>query len=239
MNRNRTDPGESAGKAGIIAQVGALISAVLASACCWLPLLFIIFGVSGGALAAGFETYRPVLLPVTFILLGLAFYFTYRKPKTETEHIPVAKTCCVVPDEHDNEMSCCQKESGNGFTVRRLNRIMLWVVTVFVLAFAFFPDYAGFFARKDNAALVRSQENFVTWVITIQGMSCEACAAHIESELRGSPGVVRVQVDFEKGIAVVAAASAVKPSELRQVVEAAGYAVSSIYRENGAEGGVE
>ena len=61
--------------AGVIAQIGALASAVVASACCWLPLLLIAVGVSGGALAATFEAWRPVLLPVTFVLLGLAFYF--------------------------------------------------------------------------------------------------------------------------------------------------------------------
>lgn len=54
-------------------QIGALVSAIIASACCWLPLLLIALGVSGGALASIFETWRPVLLPTTFVLLGLAF----------------------------------------------------------------------------------------------------------------------------------------------------------------------
>ena len=61
---------------GLLAQVGALASAIVASACCWLPLLLIAVGVSGSALSATFEAWRPVLLPLPFALLGLACCFT-------------------------------------------------------------------------------------------------------------------------------------------------------------------
>ncbi|MBI5814894.1 MAG: hypothetical protein HZB29_04710 [Nitrospinae bacterium] len=128
-------------KAGTIAQAGALISAVLASACCWLPLSLIAFGVSGGTMAAKFEASRPVLLPVTFAMLGLAFFFTYRKPKI------------VVAATSGGEESCgCPAEHLKGFTIKRLNKIMLWVVTVFVLAFAFFPNYIGFLLARNGTA---------------------------------------------------------------------------------------
>lgn len=86
--------------AGALAQVGALISAVFASACCWLPLLLVAFGVSGGTLSAAFEAWRPVLLPVTFVLLAVAFYVTYRKPKAAAATADEAGfEAVVVPTE--------------------------------------------------------------------------------------------------------------------------------------------
>ena len=75
--------------AEVLAQAGALTSAVISSACCWLPLLLLAFGVSGGALSATFEAWRPVLLPVTFMLLGIAFFLTYRKPKKAAQGMDV------------------------------------------------------------------------------------------------------------------------------------------------------
>ena len=61
-----------------IAKVGTIISAVLASSCCWLPLLLLAVGVSGAGLASALGAYRPVFMVVTFGFLALAFYFTYR-----------------------------------------------------------------------------------------------------------------------------------------------------------------
>jgi hypothetical protein len=58
---------------------------MLASSCCWVPLLLMglgLLGVSTGGLArimkVGLETYRGTFTVVTFAFLGLAFYFTYR-----------------------------------------------------------------------------------------------------------------------------------------------------------------
>lgn len=133
MKVNGMSQDQATRKAQTIAKAGALISAILASACCRLPLLLIAFGVSGGALAARFEAVRPVLLPVTFALLGMAFFFTYRKPRV------------AAATASDGGESCgCPPEVRRGFTIKRMNRLMLWVVTVFVLAFAFFPNYVGF-----------------------------------------------------------------------------------------------
>lgn len=105
--------GSSRVDAALVAQIGALASAVVASACCWLPLLLIAVGVSGTALSATFEAWRPVLLPVTFVLLGVASYFTYRKPKvlaaTSAGTAP-SESCCSVPKQGAAE-ACCPPEN--------------------------------------------------------------------------------------------------------------------------------
>ena len=57
----------------------AILVAVGASACCWLPLL--LGGLGAGATGAGavFESLRPYLMVATIALLGAAFYYAYRR----------------------------------------------------------------------------------------------------------------------------------------------------------------
>ncbi|GIW94847.1 MAG: hypothetical protein KatS3mg110_2888 [Pirellulaceae bacterium] len=58
--------------------LGAVLTAIMGSACCWLPLLLIAFGFSAAGVAGFFEHYRPYFLATSFVLLGGAWYFTYR-----------------------------------------------------------------------------------------------------------------------------------------------------------------
>ena len=69
-----------------LAKIGTIVSAIVASSCCWGPPLLIglgvVFGFSAdrmiGVLTASLETYRPVFMVVTFGFLGTAFYLAYR-----------------------------------------------------------------------------------------------------------------------------------------------------------------
>jgi copper chaperone CopZ len=236
MDRNRQTE-----KAGPIAQAGALTAAILASACCWLPLLLIAFGVSGGALSAKFEALRPVLLPVTFVLLALAFYFTYRKPGAAARVPPGAdETCCVAPAADKDEAPCCPSEGTKSFTIKKLNKVILWVLTVFVLAFALFPNYVGLLvAGKGEPSPGIQTSRRVEWEVTIGGMTCQGCAARIASSLQKIPGVAEANVAHKEGIAVVVAAPTVSESDLRRAVEDAGYSVLSAKKKPNAQGGIQ
>jgi copper chaperone CopZ len=196
--------GRSPVDAGLLAQVGALASAIVASACCWLPLVLIAVGVPGAALSATFEAWRPVLLPVTFALLGVAFYVTYRKPKVPaaTPAGPAASggSCCSVPEQGAAE-ACCPPENARGVTLKKVNKAVLWVVTAFVLAFAFFPNYVGYLLGGGDRPATRSDLDKV--VVKIDGMTCAACAASIENALRKVPGVAAAEVSYERSEAVV------------------------------------
>lgn len=187
----------------VVAQVGALISAILASTCCWLPLLLITVGVSGGTLAGKFEVMRPVLLPVTCALLGLAFYFTYRKPKkvasSGTGTGASGNVCRSVPELGTVE-ACCPPGNARGLTLKKVNKVMLWVVTVFVLAFAFFPNYVGYLLGGGTLA---ARNDLGKVVVEVEGMTCEACAVAIEDSLRNVAGVVAAEVDYGKRHAIV------------------------------------
>jgi mercuric ion transport protein len=86
-----TARGAASSRGERIATLGTVVSAILASSCCWVPLLLLglgLLGVSTGGLArtmkVGLETYRPAFTVVTFAFLGLAFYFTYRPRRAAT-----------------------------------------------------------------------------------------------------------------------------------------------------------
>ncbi len=75
----------ASGRRDRLATLGTIVSALLASSCCWGPALLLglgLLGVSTGPFArmlrVGLESYRPAFIAVTFGCLGLAFYLTYR-----------------------------------------------------------------------------------------------------------------------------------------------------------------
>ena len=61
-----------------MAKIGTVVSAIMASSCCWLPVLLLAVGVSGAGIASALEAYRPLFMVVTIGFLAMAFYFTYR-----------------------------------------------------------------------------------------------------------------------------------------------------------------
>lgn len=185
---------------GAWAATGATLSAVLSSACCWLPLLLLAFGASATGLSATFEAYRMPLLVAAGSLLATGFYLVYfRKPVCEPGG------ACSVPSSR----------------LTRLHKGMLWIATVFVAAFAFFPNYVGALIGGREAGTVDG----VAVYLEIEGMTCEACARHIEKDLRSVPGVRAAQISFDERRATITADPTTPPAEaeLVQAVVRAGY----------------
>ena len=92
---------------------GSVIGAVLASACCVVPLALVTLGISGawiGNLTA-LEPYKPYVATVTLALIGLGFWHVYFKPKPE----------CV-------EGSYCARPQSSLIT-----KSALWIATVLVV----------------------------------------------------------------------------------------------------------
>ncbi len=170
------NPQHSTTRAGLWAAGGSVLSAVLASACCWLPLLLVAFGVSAAGVSAAFEKVRPFFLTVSTILLAAGFYLLYVRREA-----CAAGSACPVSDPRR----------------KRVNRTMLWVAAAVVLAFAFFPKYAGFVLGKTASRDVQdnaSGSRVVT--LGIEGMTCEACAITIQKALAAVPGVGHASVVF-------------------------------------------
>ena len=96
--------------------VGSVITALLASACCIGPVVFGLLGLTGVGFIAKFEAYRPYLIIMTVALIGVGFYFTYRK-----------KADC------DLDSVCANPRAD------QINKIVLWCVTAIVVALLFAP----------------------------------------------------------------------------------------------------
>ena len=58
-------------RAGVIAASGSVLAAICSSACCWLPLLLIAFGMSVARVAGFFEAYRPYFITGAMVMLAL------------------------------------------------------------------------------------------------------------------------------------------------------------------------
>jgi hypothetical protein len=118
---------------------GSVFAALVASFCCILPIVFALTGVSILGASALFDAWRPYLLGLTFGLLGLGFYFTYRPQKAQC----APGSACAMP------------------TTKRSGRLMLWLATVAVILFATFPFYSGAVAEW---LLAKSQ---IGWILNV------------------------------------------------------------------------
>lgn len=187
---------------GLLAIVGSVGAAVVASACCWLPLLLVAFGASAAGVSASFEKVRPLFLVVTVLLLGVGFYFVYFRKET-----CAPGTACAVP----------------GPRLKRFNRCMLWVATVFVAAVALFPNYIGILATEDNSIIESADASTMTFVV--EGMTCEACSISLRKGLEDVEGVSSASVFYDEGKAVVRLddTATVAPEALIRVIERLGY----------------
>jgi len=185
----------------------AVGSAIVSSACCWLPLLLLAFGLSAGGVAGFFEAVRPYFLAAAVVFLGAGFYLAYlRQPACKPGE------ACAVPNRKR----------------QRFNRGMFWVATAFVIAFALFPYYSPAMIRTlaDPPASVGTDTAAIgtTRVFQIEGMTCTACAAGLEVRLSKLAGVAEAKVSYESETATIASPPQ-KPSakDVRMTIEQAGF----------------
>jgi len=155
---------------------GAVVAAIAASSCCIAPLILAAFGVAGGGALAAFAEYRPYLLAVTFVVLGIGFYLTYRKPKA------VAGDAC----------GCERPKAGRGA------RIGLWVATVLVVLFAAAPSLIGVAQDAFGTAPAFAAAGAPTEQarLRVDGMTCESCAVHVKEALTKVGGFHDLTLDL-------------------------------------------
>lgn len=114
---------------------GALAAGILASACCWIPLLAVGLGTSAGGAGALFAAWRLPLLAISAVCLAGGFYFAYRQPRC------APSSACEAPAPQ----------------ARRASRALLWISTVLVLGMAFYWEFAATdSAATDSAATDRA-----------------------------------------------------------------------------------
>ncbi len=86
---------------------------------------------------------------------------------------------------------------------------------------------AAVFASPNKATIIKEAPTMEK-IITIEGMSCAHCVAHVESALKALPGVHSAAVSLEDKKATVQTDGSVSEEALRAAVTEAGYAVTGI-----------
>lgn len=212
-------PATSSGnKAGTITKIGTILSAVMASSCCWLPLVLLAVGVSGAGIASTLEACRPLFMVVTFGFLGAAFYFTYRPKKAVADD---GHGCCST--EATTGEACSVPATRSRFRMMTLNKALLWIVTVLAAAFLFFPSYVGALFGTGGVNVVTDDTSQT--VLMVEGLTCEGCAATVAQAIRSVPGVQAVTVSYEKRAAIVSTkrSQEIPQDEILAVLQKAGY----------------
>lgn len=197
-------------RTGMVAAGGSVVSAALASACCWLPWVLITIGLSAGGVSWWMGGLRKTFLGVAVVFLGAGFYRLYlRKPACKSGS------------------ACGDGKPNTGW----LNHVMFWGAVGAVIYLSLYPHhYSG--RRIDHKPVAQAATNDVntgTIIIPIEGMTCPTCARRIENELAEVPGVVNASVSFPENRAMVSVDSSSPPSResLIEVLARIGYKVAS------------
>lgn len=155
---------------------GGVFAGIAASLCCIGPLLSLGLGLGSFAAAAWFAQWRPLLLAVTFVLLGLAWYLTYRRPKVNCED------------------GSCARPPG------KAARVSLWLGTLVALGAAVYPSLPAANRSIDNTAIAANDARLS---VLIPSMDCPPCAAGIEASLGRAAGVKQAAVNYDSKEAVL------------------------------------
>jgi copper chaperone CopZ len=168
----RRDAVSSSGRA-TLSMLGAITAALAASACCLVPAVLAVVGLSGAGFGAALAPYRMYFLLATGVALGVGFWLVYRRQK-----------------------DACGCEAPRG---RRAARIALWItaaITALVAAYPLLGDGSATAGAADAPAAA-------TLRLKVSGMDCADCTETIAKRLKKVPGVVSASVDFDSGIAIV------------------------------------
>lgn len=162
-----------------------VLTALLASICCITPVLAVVAGTTG--LASTFSwiaPFRPYLIGFSVLVLAFAWYHKI-KPKTKAE------LDCECEDEQPKFIN---------------SKVFLLLITLFTGALLAFPYYSYIFYSNPDASkevVYVAQSNAKEIRVTIEGMTCTGCEAHIENEVNKLEGILNVNADYKVANTVV------------------------------------
>jgi len=187
--------------------IGAgVLSAIAASLCCITPVLAFISGASGMASTFSWmEPARPYLIEITVLVLGFAWYQKL-KPRTAEE----IQCAC----EEDEKPSFWQTKK------------FLGIVTVFSVLMLAFPQYAPIFypSNDKKEVLIVDASDIQAVTFDVKGMTCTACASHVENDVNKLSGILTVEASYEEAVAKVKFdQSKVSLSQIEEAINGTGY----------------
>jgi len=189
-----------------------ILSALLASSCCIIPVLALIAGSTGMASSFSWvEPARPYLIILSITVLAFAWYQKL-KAKIETTD------CCVVTEKP----KFIQTKS------------FLAIITVFALAMMTFPLYSNMLFIGDTKEKTNiDHSKLATVEFTISGMTCTGCEGHIESAVSKLPGIALVTASYEKANTIVKYDSLqTSLQQIRDAIGTTGYTITENNNKN-------
>ena len=182
-----------------IVKTGSVVTAFLASLCCIGPIVLATLGLGGAGFLSGLDAYRPYIMGITFLFIGGAFYYTYRKREIVCED-----GMCIV--KHGSKTS----------------KILLWSITGLALVLLAFPymDWGS----QTRAAGIEATLGITSVTIPVEGMTCASCNTAVEIAVGKLDGVKSVRADFAaKRAAVRYDENKVSVDEIREAINKLGY----------------
>jgi copper chaperone CopZ len=157
-----------------------IITSASASLCCIVPVLGLIGGSSSlVSTVSWLEPFRPFFVGGTIMLLGFAWYGSFKAIK---------KDDCG-----------CEPEKTSFFQSKKF----LGVVTVLSLLLLSFPSYSRYLMQDNTPVASEDQEKTKKITLGVNGMTCASCEHHIESEVIKLSGVSSVKASYENKSTVV------------------------------------
>ena len=179
----------------------ALLAALAASSCCIGPVVLAALGLGGAGLFSGIAAYRPLMLGVTGLFLGMGFYLTYRKPK-----VVQADAC-----------GCDAPKAG------KMPRTFLWVATIVTVSVAVAPVLLAKLSNWPSRSVSPSRAA-ATAVVIVEGIDCAACAAPIRKALAAAGGFDDLTLDVSaKTVTITYQPGAGRPDVYLEAIDDLGY----------------
>ncbi len=186
-----------------------LLAALASSACCILPAVAFVAGISGFAsIFSWLEPIRPYLAGIAIISLSFAWFSRIRQIRKEKQ---------------GNGCEYCEPAKTPFFK----STGFLATITVFALLMIAFPYYSGALfndKKTDCEGLQAKGEN--TRVYQVKGMTCQSCERHIESSLKPLKAIESAKASYQKGaVRIQYEEKEVPRSKVQTALEKAGYSL--------------
>lgn len=195
----------------------SIVSALLASSCCVLPLLLLgmtllgigTVGLAGASTVLG--SLKWYLFPMAIVGLGLSYYLYFReKKKCATE------ACRMVN--------------------QRLTKSMLSLSTLVIVGFLLWSVYPYVLGTEALSASPPANPEHAVAILAVEGMTCGGCEIAVGEALRALAGVDSVRVSYPEERAVVWYGHAeVTVERFAAALDQVGYSAELIRTEKGTD----
>ncbi len=184
-----------------------MMTAVAASLCCISPIIGAIIGI--GSIASTFswlEPYRPYLIILTVIVLGFAWYRSFKRKIN-----------------HETDCNC------NKLSFFK-TKTFLGMITLFSVILFLFPYYFQTFLQSTEKKINTIQGKHLYKVkIKVIGMTCPGCEYSVNKIIKKLPGVYKVTSNHKIGSIIIKYdKNKVTLKDFKNAINSLGYTITNI-----------